>query len=276
MVRTGRDDCACTSRLSAPSLLRYNRLAYLYSDDDYNGGNGLLRKLFGEQPREWTGAALETVQAMESFTKEINELAMKHPERSSLYVKYGIWAKGLLRSFDELEQSCYAAKRYALEIIHTHLDEITPFEQISYNRHVYYDKNAYIRVFALLDKLGIFLNEVLELRTERVKTRFSYFTVLRNMRENRLQLELMKPLNKLKDQHQVALNRLRDRRNLEIHQMNAEMRDDLQHSLAKDGTRRTLENLTLSMNDLDEGWEVVQQSLDHSFKYACKLLRNWK
>ncbi len=202
-----------------------------------------------------------------------DEIAERLPKRSTHFHTLSIWAAGLLRSMDELEQSCYAAKSYAGQISHTFVDELSYKERLSYNQHIYYDKNAFIRVFALLDKLGTLLNQLLNLHTERLKSRFSYFTVLRNMRENHAHRELMEPLNELKERHQGALNRLRDRRNLEIHQMNAELKDDLNQSLANYGERRTLENLISNMADLDQSWEMVQESLGHSFRYACKLLR---
>jgi hypothetical protein len=236
----------------------------------------LLRMLFGEQPREWTGASLETVQSIERFTSLSSSIAERLPEQSSRYHTYAIWSEGLLRSMDELEQSCYAAKTYAGQISHSLVDELSAKERLSYNRHVYYDKNAYIRVFAILDKLGTLLNQLFDLRTERIKAHFSYFTVIRNMRENHLHTELMKPLNELKDRQQGALNRLRDRRNLEIHQMNAELKDDLTQSLANHGERRTLENLISNMADLDQSWEMVQGSLGHSFRFAYEWLRRLK
>lgn len=173
---------------------------------------------------------------------------------------------------DELEQSCYAAKNYALQISHSRLDDFTAEEKINYERHVYFDKNAYIR-FSLLDKLGTLLNQLLSLRTERIKARYSYFTMMRNMRQNGLHLELAKPLNDIKERHQSAMSRLRSRRNIEIHQMNEELRDDLAQSLANNGTRRTLENLGSNMEDLDQGWAMVQGSLHIAFRYACAYLR---
>ncbi|WP_182302254.1 Cthe_2314 family HEPN domain-containing protein [Cohnella cholangitidis] len=174
---------------------------------------------------------------------------------------------------DELEQSCYAAKRYSRLVHSNFVNELSPEERFHYYQHVYFDKNAYIRVFALLDKLGTLLNQLLTLRTERMKAHFSYFTVLRNMRENHLHVELMKPLNELKERHQGAMSRLRGRRNLEIHQMNAELKDDLNQSLAQHGGRRTIENLGSNMEDLDQGWDMVHGSLNHFFRYACKWLR---
>ncbi len=233
----------------------------------------MLRMLFGEQPREWAGLALETVQLIEKFIVLTSKIAERVPERASTLHKYGIWAEGLLSSLDELEQSIYAAKRFAEQVKHTHYDELSQQERLSYKQHVYFDKNAYIRVFSLLDKLGTLLNLLLNLKTERMKVHFSYYTVLRNMRENHLHRELMLPLNELKERHQEALNRLRDRRNLEIHKMNAELKDDLTHALAHYGERKTLENLKPNMYDLDQSWEMVQGSVHHSFRFACNLLR---
>jgi hypothetical protein len=232
--------------------------------------------LFGEQPREWTGTSLETVQLIELFTMLSSAIAERLPEQSSRYHTFAIWSEGLLHAMDELEQSCYAAKKYAGQVSHTLVDELSTKERLSYNRHVYYDKNAYIRVFAILDKLGTLLNQLFDLRTERIKAQFSYFTVLRNMRENHLHMELMQPLSELKDRQQGALNRLRDRRNLEIHQMNAELKDDLTQSLANHRERRTLENLISNMGDLDQSWEMVQGSLSYSFRFACEWLQRLK
>lgn len=233
----------------------------------------MLRMLFGEEPREWSGMALDTVQSIEQFTSHASKLAERYPEQSSKYRTYAIWAEGLLRSMDELEQSYYAANRYAGLIKHTYVDELSYKDQLNYYRHVYYDKNAYIRVFALLDKLGTLLNQLLDLRTERYKSRFSYFTMLRNLRENQLHSQLMKPLTELKERHQGAMNRLRDRRNLEIHQMNAELKDDLTQKLANLGSRHTLEDLIANMADLDQAWKMSLGSLNESFQFACKWLR---
>jgi hypothetical protein len=229
--------------------------------------------LFEEQPREWEGLSLETVQAIEQFVRLSTDIAGQLPNRSVEFHTFTIWAEGFLRSMDELEQSCYAAKQYAGQISHSHVDELSALERISYYRHVYYDKNAYIRVFSLLDKLGTLLNQLFNLHTERTKAHFSYFTVLRNMREKHLFVELVNPLNELKERHQGALNRLRDRRNLEIHQMNAELKDDLNQSLTHPGERRTLENLTSNMSDLEQSWEMALGTLNHSFRFACQWLR---
>lgn len=232
----------------------------------------VLRMLFGEPPGEWVGAPLVTVQAIERFIKLAYAACdrSKDEHQKQAFQKYGIWAEGLLRSMDELEQSCYAAKKYAGLIHRTRADELSPAEKSDYYRHVYYDKNAYIRVFALLDKLGTLLNELLELRTERMKPRFSYFTVLRNMRLNHLHTELMKPLDELKEQYRAPLNRLRNRRNTEIHYMNAELQDDLRMTLERHVVWRKLEDLKGNMADLDCAWKMIESTLGHCFRYACK------
>lgn len=237
------------------------------------GGIELLRELFGEEPRRWTGASLETVQAMEQFVLLAVEQAERLPKQAAAYHTLAIWTEGLLRSMDELEQSCYAARGYAKRISHLHPDEMDANERADYHRHVYFDKNAYIRVFALLDKLGTLLNRLLGLQTERIKERFSYFTMLRNLRDNQWHAELTKPLDELKARSQEAMSRLRSRRNLEIHQMNAELKDDLSQSIANHHSRRTLEDLNANMEDLNASWAMVQGSLLQAFKFGCKWLR---
>jgi hypothetical protein len=242
----------------------------LASQGDY----AVLRILFGEPPREWKGQSLETVKAIEHFIGLVYDTALQTKDENiqHQYKTYGVWAEGLLRSMDELEQSCYAAKQYARLVLHTRLEAFTPEEQLNYHRHVYFDKNAYIRLFALLDKLGTLLNELLELKTERLKSHFSYFTVLRNMRLNKLHIELMEPLYQLKEQYREAFSHMRGRRNTEIHQMNAELQDDLRSMLARPGVERKLEDLGSNMADLDHGWALACQTLGHSFRYASKLV----
>lgn len=270
--------------LSAPPLMRYNEVECRQQGEPYTvlrhivsckGGCVLLRMLFGEQPRQWEGSSLETVQAIERFI----ELAYRASDRSEdakiadSYRTYGIWAEGLLRAMDELEQSRYAAKHYAELIRHDRIDAFTPEESLHYDRHVYFDKNAYIRVFSLLDKFGMVLNELLALNTERMKSRFSYFTVLRNMRLNRMHVELMEPLNELKERYREPFSRLRSRRNTEIHQMNAELQDDLRKSLTRRGDRARLEDIHGNMEDLDCAWDMIEQTLGISFRFASKRMK---
>lgn len=180
-------------------------------------------------------------------------------------------------SLEELEESLFAAQYYASRIRHTQWAQLNEQELLDYSRHVYFDKNAYIRTFSLLDKLGSLMNDVMELRTERVKPKYSYFTVLRRMRETRRHTELVEVLTTLKENHQPAMNRLRTRRNMEIHYMNAELKDDLKAGrLDDDGSQtdfRRLENLSANLADAREGWEMVVGSLLHMFQYAGNWVR---
>jgi hypothetical protein len=233
----------------------------------------LLRMLFGESPRQWTGKSLETVKAIEAFIRRASELADKRPDQNAKLKTYAIWAEGLLRSMDELEQSRYAAKRFAAEIRGKEWNALSEEERLNYERHVYFDKNTYIRLFALLDKLGTLLNDLLDLRTQKIKAQFSYFTVLRNMRQYGLHEELAKPLGELKEKHQEAFSRLRNRRNVEIHRMNEELQDDLRQLLRDDREARKLEDLCGHLSDSDSSWDMVEDTLGHSFEYAIGWLR---
>ncbi|MBB6691998.1 hypothetical protein H7B90_11365 [Cohnella xylanilytica] len=230
----------------------------------------MLRSIFGEPPREWQGPLQDTVQTIERFARLMRDKGRGEAGSAVKFRKYAIWSEGLLRSLDELEQSKYAAERYAAKVAKPSVDEMSSAERLNYYRHVYYDKNAYIRVFSLLDKLGMLLNETLGLRTERIKSRFSYFTVLRGMRGSERHARLAEALNEWKERHQDAMNRLRKRRNMEIHHMNAEFQDDLLHSLNPDTGSAHLENIAANMNDLEEGWEMAWRTLDLSFRYLLK------
>ncbi|THF82601.1 Cthe_2314 family HEPN domain-containing protein [Cohnella fermenti] len=236
----------------------------------------MLRSIFGEPPRQWEGQPLEAVQAVERFIRLLQEQERQNRDQVVKRRTYAIWAEGLLRSLDELEQSVYAAGRYAERVKRSTLEEMSAEERLDYYRHVYYDKNAFIRVFSLLDKLGTLLNDLLELRTERVKRQFSYFTVLRAMRQKNQHTRLAYGLQELKERYGDAMNRLRKRRNLEIHHMNSELQDDLFQSLHSEKMRIDpyLENITLNLRDLEEGWEMVYRSLALSFRYAYPIVKS--
>lgn len=236
----------------------------------------MLRALLGEQPKEWEGAALEAVRAIQQFIRRAHAQIEVNPGFRASYIKLSIGGEGLLAALDELEESRYAARRFAERIKHFRIRDFSDDEHMDYARHIYFDKNAYIRVFSVLDKLGTLLNEALRLETQRMKSQYSYFTVLRNMREKRIHAELYEPLNELKEGHQSAMNRLRDRRNVEIHKMNPEMQDDLQQELTMRGGRAQLENIHENMNDLDEAWTMIEQSMFLSMTYADRWLRKKK
>jgi len=237
----------------------------------------LLRTLLREPPCEWEGKAGDAIRSIDAFVRLARTKAAANTSDAAVYRSFMIRAEGLRSSLEELEESLFAAQYYAGRIRHTKWDQLSKQELLDYSRHIYFDKNTYIRVFSLLDKLGALMNDVLKLQTERVKPKFSYFTVLRRMREIKRHAQLVEVLTSLKERHQPAMNRLRTRRNMEIHYMNAELKDDLKFSrLYDDETQadyRRLENLSANLSDAREGWEMVVGSLLHMFQYAEKRMR---
>lgn len=226
----------------------------------------MLRAMFGEPPREWQGSLQETVGRIERFIRLMRDMGDERRNGAVPFRKFAVWSEGLLRSLDELEQSRYAARKFAERIDTPSVEAMSEEQRRDYDRHVYFDKNAYIRIFATLDKLGMLLDGVLELHTEKLKPHFSFFTVLRRMRQRADCAELSQRMDELKERHQGALNRLRRRRNMEIHLMNAELRDDLLHSLHPGAGAAHLENIAANMADLEEGWDMVCRGLDLSFR----------
>ncbi|MBW5447277.1 hypothetical protein GE107_14570 [Cohnella sp. CFH 77786] len=236
----------------------------------------MLRTLLGEPPAQWDGLLRETAEAMETFIRLTEERASGKPGQASRFLTLAIWTAGLLRSLEELEESLFAARLFAGRIRHDRWSELSDAEKQDYNRHVYFDKNAYIRMFSLLDKLGTLLNDLLGLKTELVKPRFSYFTVLRRLRDTRRYGELEGLLTSLKESKREAMDRLRTRRNMEIHFMNAELQDDLKAGRRMHGgpgETGKLENLAAHLSDSEEGWDMVLGTLRHTFRFACEWLR---
>jgi hypothetical protein len=234
----------------------------------------MLRFLFDEPPRQATGCLEETLRLMEEFGSLVSKRIAAGQDADHRLRKYEIWTLGLRSALDELEQSSYAASHYKQKIRIVSVQQMSPEERMNYSRYVYYDKNGFIRVFSLLDKLGTLLNELLDMRTEKVKAHFSYFTVLRNMRERKAHPELTWKLNDVKEKYKEATNRLRKRRNTEIHYMNSEMHDDLIQSHRMYGEEAKLENIEQQAIDLADGVTLAMESMRLSFQYGCKLMRN--
>jgi len=233
----------------------------------------MLRMLFHEPPRQATGTLKESMQAMEQFSAMLHKRIAGGHDQDHRLRKYEIWTYGLLASLDELEQSQYAAAKFADMVTSTSIKEMALDEKLNYYRHVYFDKNAFIRVFSLLDKLGNLLNDILELHTERVKPHFSYFTVLRSLRQHSAHKEFAERLNDLKERYKEPVSRLRKRRNTEIHHMNTEMEDDLRQSHEAYGSQLRLENLTAQMQDLEAGLKFVSETLLVTFTFLGQLSR---
>ncbi|RAP75378.1 Cthe_2314 family HEPN domain-containing protein [Paenibacillus montanisoli] len=233
----------------------------------------MLRMLFGEPPRVLDGKLLETMEAMERYATMLNKRIEKSHDVDHKLRKYEIYTLGLISSLDELEQSQYAARKFSRMIESTSYEDMTPEERLNYHRYVYFDKNAFIRQFSLLDKLGTLMNDYLGLQTERVKPHFSYFTVLRTMMKREAYPELALPLFELKEQTKPAMNRLRKRRNMEIHFMSSEMQDDLRQSHEDYDEEHQLENIAQQMRDLDEMMDLVLDTLRLTFHHAYRLMR---
>lgn len=236
----------------------------------------MLRSLLGAELNEGDGLLGETVGVMEAFVRFADKRADLREERSPRFHSYAVWTIGLMRALTELEESLFAARYFADRLVQSRWNELTEPELLDYNRHIYFEKNAYIRIFSTLDKTGTLMNEIMELRTERVKPRFSYFTVLRRLRDIRRHQQLADQLTELKDRHQSALTRLREKRNMEIHFMNAELKDDLKSIRlvnAEEDDDRKLDNMADNLTDLQHGWEMVLGTLYHIYHVASGRLR---
>jgi len=232
----------------------------------------LLQFLFTDDSHTPDPSFIEVDQLLQRYAAAASGKRKHGEEANKRWSKFEIWSLGLRSSLHELYSSHYAAKKYKEQITSTTLAEMDETQKLNYARYVYFDKNGFIRVFSLLDKLGTFLNEMLELRTERIKPHFSYFTVLRKMRESGVHLDLTKPLNDLKESTKESTHRLRKRRNTEIHYMNSEMHDDLVQQTRMYGQEIEirLENLDQQLQDLTEGLHMVTQSIQLTFRYAEK------
>ncbi|WP_284644662.1 Cthe_2314 family HEPN domain-containing protein [Paenibacillus silviterrae] len=237
----------------------------------------MLRSIFGEPRRQDEGYLKEANEAIRSF---IHKLTLIPPEKRTMAERrFVILSEGFLRALDELEQSEYAAQQYGKRVMKLYLDEMTLEEKDAYHLHLYFYKNALIRLFALLDKLGNFINEHWGLQTERIKARFSYFTVLRNMHQNKKYTDLEQKLFDLKVQYKTPVERLRNRRNLEIHSINADLYDDLMKvAELKYGQRARLqiEDIRENLRDLEQGIDMTFRAAAIVFRYAASHASNRK
>lgn len=64
------------------------------------------------------------------------------------------------------------------------------------------------------------------------------------------------------------MQRLRKKRNVEVHLINAEVLDDLQAMEREYWESQRIENLKANMDDLRSGWEMVSRSMHLVFAYA--------
>ncbi|MBP1154361.1 MULTISPECIES: Cthe_2314 family HEPN domain-containing protein [unclassified Paenibacillus] len=227
----------------------------------------MLRAMFGEPPRKDEGLLLEAVQAIRKYMNTVTPASGQTPQER----RFAIWCQSFLRALDELEQSQFAANRFGLKVTKLYTDEMSAEELEDYHRHLYYYNNALIRVFAVLDKIGHFVNERFALQTERIKSRFSYFTVLRHMHKNELFADLEQRLYDLKMRYKEPLSRLRNQRNMEIHTINADLLDELMKAAeAKYGERVRIgtEDIRENLHDLEQGCEMALRAVATVFRYV--------
>ncbi|CAM3425024.1 Cthe_2314 family HEPN domain-containing protein [Marinicrinis lubricantis] len=225
----------------------------------------MLRKLFNEPRRKDAGSLQKAHDAITDYIRLMDQ-------RKSDDYKLNFWAKGFLDSLNELEQSVYCSQKYAA-LIHKTIEEQMNAEELEqYHLFLYFYKNAFIRVFSILDKLGYFINELLSVRTEKIKPKFSYYTVLRVMHEKQIHPQFEQKLFDLKVKYKEPMHRLRQKRNIEIHYMNVELVDDLYASGRTHSTDNSIENPALIMKDLQQAYEMVIQSVEIVFQYAKRML----
>ncbi|MBU7314442.1 Cthe_2314 family HEPN domain-containing protein [Paenibacillus oleatilyticus] len=232
----------------------------------------MLRAIFGEPPRQDSGLLLEANEAIRGYLRTVTR-TKKGAAPTPQERRYAIWCQSFLRALDEMEQSQYAAARYGERVKTAFVDRMEREELDDYHRHLYYYNNALIRLFAVLDKLGHFMNERLALKTEKIKSRFSYFTVLRNMHQHKLFTDLEEKLYELKTSYKEPLTRLRNQRNMEIHTINADLLDDLMKAEeAKYGERPSSETEDVRGNlaDLEQGCDMAFRSVTTVFRYLVR------
>lgn len=239
----------------------------------------MLRMLFNEPKRVDQGELLKAFEAIDAYRAKLDRLGPKgHPSKTTdaqSIPRLDLWSLGFRDALDELEESKYCAEKFARFVKAAYVEDMQEAERDQYKRYLYFYKNAIIRVFSVLDKLGYFLDELYALGTGRVKSRFSYFTVLRQMHERKIELELEQRLFDLKNTYKEPLRRLRSQRNMEIHLLNAEMVDDMllaKNAYRHDG-RQKVENIRENLSDLASSYEAVCRTVEAVFSNAKRSAR---
>ncbi|MGG1615739.1 Cthe_2314 family HEPN domain-containing protein [Paenibacillus sp. NRS-1782] len=234
----------------------------------------MIRKLLGEPPRVDKGILLDAMNSMSDMLKVLERHIQASGDPTHDFRKADILTRGLMSSLDELEQSHHAAAFFRTKVKAGYAEDMSVDEKSDYALYVFFYKDGFVRVFSILDKLGNWLNDLYDLKTGEYKPHYSYFTVLRQFRYLKMHPIMTDNLNDIKDSYTSAINRLRKRRNTEIHYMNTEMQDDLwQRHRALYG-KIQLEDLDHHLEDLKQGLEMVIRSLATAFRYTVKQWEN--
>ena len=233
----------------------------------------MLSKLYDKARRKELAMAVETNRAIRRFC-DVLRSKYANGNVDDKWIRLDLWANGLITALDELEESTYCSQLFAVNISYTYEEDMPEEDKSNYYRHIYFYKNAFIRVFSILDKMGFFMDTLFELETAKVKNRFSYFTVLRQMHKTSTHPYLEQQLYALKERYREPLDRLRRKRNMEIHAMNAELIDDVWRKRHRFADRHEIEPLADNNRDLMQGLEMVCHSLQIIFTYCTSQLKH--
>jgi hypothetical protein len=217
-----------------------------------------------EHDRSWmkSKSVLKPLEAYRALLKkEARSPAPAHRQRLE------ILSRGFKAIIDEMEQSLWAAIQFASHVQSDTENAMTPVELKDYHRFIYFQKNTYIRLFSALDKLGYFLNERYLLQVEKVKHRFSYYTVLRVMQQRKVDPELLSDLLWLRNEYAETMNELRKKRNTEIHLIDPHLLEELMNQARKRHPNEPyrLPNINEEIHSLRKGYDMVMKSIEKVF-----------
>lgn len=232
----------------------------------------MLRMLFDEPMRQNAGDFKTCIDQIEQFCLTLRNGTYRNSAFPRFY-RLELTARGFIQAYNELEQSMYCSKRLAEGLRAGSMEQMSSEELTQYYRYLYFYKNSFIRIFSILDKLGYFMNDLFRAKTERVKTRFSYYTVLRHMRKRNIHPVLNRQLHQYKGQYQEAMQQLRKKRNLEIHSVNVEIIDELVLKEKEWLEHHHIENIRSNLAELEQGYQMVTRSMLLIFQYANKLMK---
>lgn len=213
--------------------------------------------------------------AIDRYRKRLEPLKQEGSPDCGFYTQCDIQARSCRLALEELEWSVAASERFRSGVTEKVAERMPPDEWHQYRLHVYFYKNAFIRVFSILDKLGSLLNRLFELRTERVKHRYSYYTVLRQMQHIHAVPELTRKLAAIKEAYGPPMSRLRKKRNVEVHLINSELEDDMYAADHCSGGRTYIEDLEEASVDLLAGQRMVAETIAAVFgDLEARLMRS--
>jgi len=233
----------------------------------------MIASLFGPGPRKEPSGLEPAKDAIAAFCSALRKRYGAGPVEAK-WIRLDLWASGLAAALTELEDCAALASRFANGLSYRFEEDMPEEDRLNYGRHLFFYKDAIIRLFSVLDKTGFFLDTMFELGTGRVKAKFSYFTVLRQMREKNVHPELERQLSRIKQQYREPMDRLRRRRNLEIHAMNVELIDDVWQKRPRFADRRLVEPLADNLRDLEQGLAMAGSSLLAIFRHSANIIRS--